>query len=179
MFWERKSGTPYTWLLDYNSRDGLSGGLDLTGDFLAYIPTSADDAAVVYADGYSYQQLMGQLEEIGLSTKGGYIDRNSSESPWTTSVNLRFEQEVPGFMEGHKGTFYVDVQNALAIFGKGVGEIYKNKFGTSSSAIVDYSINDAGQYVYSNAFASSSDRPVDFLDRESTWSMKIGVRYTF
>lgn len=179
LFWERKSGTPYTWLLDYNDDDGLSGDLDLTGDFLAYIPTGADDSAVVYDNGYSYEQLMTQLDEIGLSTSGGYIEKNSSVSPWTTSVNMRFEQEIPGLLEGHKGIFYVDVQNALAIFDKDSARIYRNKFGTSSSAIVGYSINDAGQYVYSDASATSSDRPVDFLDRESTWSLKIGVKYIF
>ena len=179
MFWERKSANPYSWTLGYNSRTGLSGELDLTTTALAYIPTGADDPAVDFVNGMSYDEIITQLETIGASTESGYLAKNSFRGNWTTTVDMRFEQEIPGFLEGHKGLFYVDIKNALAIFDKGGADVYKNKYGSSSSSLFDYEINDAGQYVYENRNATLDDSPIEFLDRASTWSMKIGVKYTF
>ena len=179
MFFERKSAMPYSWQLGYNSRDGLSGELDLTTTALAYIPTGADDPAVDFANGMSYDQIISQLETIGASTEPGYLAKNSHRGAWTTTVDMRFEQEIPGFLEGHKGLFYVDIKNALAIFDKGGSDVYKNKYGSSASSLFDYTINDAGQYVYGDRDVTLDDSPIEFLDRESTWSLKVGVKYTF
>lgn len=179
MFWERKSGRPFSYLLGYNNTDGLSGNLDLTTANLAYIPTDANDAAVDFDNGLSYDEIMAQLAKAGISSEGGYLDRSSHTAPWTTTMDLRFEQEIPGFLEGHKGLFYIDIKNALAIFDEGSARVYQLPFGQSSSDILDYSINDAGQYVYEDANISVGESPVEFKDRESTWAMKIGVKYTF
>jgi outer membrane receptor for ferrienterochelin and colicin len=179
MFFERKSANPYSWTLGYNSRSGLSGELDLTTTALAYIPTGADDPAVDFANGMSYDEIITQLETIGASTAPGYLAKNSFRGDWTSTIDMRFEQEIPGFLAGHKGMFYIDIKNALAMFDKGGADVYKNKFGSSASSLFDYEINDAGQYVYENRNATLDDSPIEFLDRESTWSMKVGVRYTF
>ena len=179
MFWERKSGRPFSYLLGYNNRSGLSGNLDLTTANLPYIPTGADDAAVDFDNGLSYEEIMSELDLAGISSNGGYLDKNGYTAPWTTTMDLRFEQEIPGFMEGHKGIFYFDIKNALAIFDEDAAVIYQLPYGQSSTELLDYSINDAGQYVYESANISEGESPVRFKDRESTWSMKIGVRYTF
>ena len=175
MFFERKSGRPYTWALGYNRNDGLSGGLDLTSTWLPYLPTGADDAAFDFENGMSYDALMTQLDEAGISGSG-YIDKNSERAPWTSTLDLRLEQEIPGFLDGHKGLLYIDVKNALAIFGN--NDNYQLPYGQTSQSLFDYSINDAGQYVV-EADSTPGDNPVDFKSRESTWSFKIGVKYTF
>ncbi|NRA82811.1 MAG: TonB-dependent receptor [Gammaproteobacteria bacterium] len=179
LFWERKSANPYSWVLGYNGRDGLSGGLDLTMTALAYVPMGADDPAVDFVNGMSYDAIIADLNTIGASTEGGYVDKNSFSGPWTTTMDIRFEQEIPGFLEGHKGIFYVDIRNALAIFDKSGAQVYRNPYGTTSEAIFDYSINDAGQYVYESTGVQAGDSPVRFEDRASTWSAKIGVKYKF
>ena len=179
MFWERKSGRPFSYLLGYNNDDGLSGELDLTTANLPYIPTSASDSAVDFDNGLSYDEIMAELALAGISSDGGYLGKNAYTAPWTTTMDLRFEQEIPGFMEGHKGLFYVDIKNALAIFDEGAARVYQLPFGQSATEILDYSINDDGQYVYDSANISEGESPARFKDRESTWSMKIGVKYTF
>ena len=179
MFWERKSGRPFSYLLGYNNRTGLSGELDLTTANLPYIPTSASDGAVDFANGLSYDEIMAELATAGISSDGGYLGKNDYTAPWTTTMDLRFEQEIPGFLEGHKGLFYIDIKNALAIFDEGAARVYQLPFGQSATEILDYSINDAGQYVYESANVSEGETPARFQDRESTWSMKIGVKYTF
>ncbi|MDO6446812.1 TonB-dependent receptor [Colwellia sp. 1_MG-2023] len=179
MFWERKSGRPYSYLLGWNNRDGISGELDLTSANLPYIPTGADDGAVDFVNGLSYNEIIGELSKAGISSAGGYLPKNGYRAPWTTTLDLRLEQELPGFMEGHKGLIYFDIKNALAIFDEDAARVYQLPFGQSATEILDYSINDAGQYVYESANISQGESPVEWKDRESTWSMKIGVKYTF
>ncbi|GHB69288.1 Oar protein [Psychrosphaera saromensis] len=179
MFWERKSAKPYSWLLGTNDEDGLSGNLDLTTSALAYIPTGADDPAVDFVNGLSYEEIIADLNTIGASTSGGYLDKNSFRGPWTTTMDLRFEQELPGFLDGHKGIFYIDINNALALIDAKSARVYQNPFGSTSDAIFGYSINDAGQYVYESNGVEAGDSPVEFQDRESTWSAKIGIKYKF
>ena len=181
MFFERKSARPYSWILDKNFRsdEQLNGDSSLDNAFLAYIPTSSSDGAVDFENGLSYNEIVSVLEGVGLSSKGGYLDKNSSRGPWTTTMDLRLEQEIPGFLEGHKGIFYVDIKNALAIFDKSAARVYRNDFGTSTADLFTYEINDAGQYVLGDAGADASDIPVSFQDRASTWVAKIGVKYKF
>lgn len=179
MFWERKSARPYSWILGGNDEDGLSGDLDLTTAALAYIPTGPDDPAVDFENGLSYEEIIADLNTIGAPTSGGYLGKNSFRGPWTTTMDIRFEQELPGFLEGHKGIFYIDINNALALFDKDSARVYKNPFGTTSEGIFGYSINDAGQYVYESEGVEQGDSPVEFQDRQSTWSAKIGIKYKF
>jgi outer membrane receptor for ferrienterochelin and colicin len=182
MFWERKSARPYSWVLggsNTNRDEGFDGALDLGTTSLVYIPTGADDTAVDFVNGMSYDEIIADLNTIGASTSGGYLDKNSFRGPWTTTMDIRFEQELPGFLDGHKGIFYIDINNALALFDKKGAEVYQNPFGTTSSDLFDYSINDAGQYVYESTGVEAGDSPVQFQDRESTWSAKIGVKYSF
>tara|TARA_R110000737_G_scaffold5134_3_gene16682 strand:+ start:18688 stop:21864 length:3177 start_codon:yes stop_codon:yes gene_type:complete len=179
MFWERKSGRPFSYLLGFNNRDGLSGNLDLSTANLPYIPTSDSDGAVDFDNGLSYSEIMAELAKVGINSEGGYLGKNDYTAPWTTTMDLRFEQEIPGFLEGHKGLFYIDIKNALAIFDEGAARVYQLPFGQSSTELLDYSINDNGQYVYESANISEGESPARFKDRESTWAMKIGVKYTF
>jgi len=179
MFWERKSAKPYSWVLGGNNYDGLSGELDLGMSALAYIPTGADDPAVDFVNGMSYDEIIADLNTIGAPTSGGYLDKNAFRGQWTTTMDLRLEQEVPGFLDGHKGIFYIDIKNALAIFDKKGARVYQNPFGSTTQDIFDYSINDDGQYVYESTGVEAGDSPVEFQDRESTWSAKIGIKYKF
>jgi outer membrane receptor for ferrienterochelin and colicin len=177
VFWERKSNTPYTWVLEKNfGSSGFDGDLDLQSTYLAYIPTGPSDPAVDFVNGASYDEIIARLEAVGASTKGGYLDRNTSRGPWITTMDVRVEQEIPGFMEDHRGVFYIDIKNALAMFDKDAAQVYQKRFVNSTADLLGYEINDAGQYVYDIDNAGS---PVSFLPRESTWVAKIGVKYRF
>ena len=181
MFFERKSARPYSWVLQksFRSDDQLNGDSSLDNFFLPYLPTGASDTAVDFENGLSYDEIQAVLQGVGVSGKGGYLGKNSSRGPWTTTMDLRLEQEIPGFMEGHKGIFYIDIKNALAIFDQSSARVYRNDFGTSTADLFNYSINDAGQYVLGDAGVDASDVPVSFQDRASTWVAKVGVKYTF
>ncbi|WP_158972204.1 TonB-dependent receptor [Paraglaciecola sp. L3A3] len=179
-FWQRKSARPYSWQLSQNRSDtGFSGALDLNAAYLPYVPTGADDAAVDFTNGMSYNEIVEQLEAVGISTEGGIVSKNQFRGPWNSTLDLKIQQQIPGLFDGHKGIFYVDLKNALAIIDKDSGVVFNNPFGNSSSNLFSYSINDAGQYVYSSNDVSAGDSPIRFRDRDSTWSVKVGVKYTF
>lgn len=179
-FFERKSARPYSWVLGKEfGPNGLDGGLDLHPTYLPYIPTSANDPAVDFVNGMSYDEIVAQLETIGLSTAGGPLAKNGERGPWVSSLDLRIEQELPGFAEGHNGLIYLDIDNAWALIDKDSARVYRNPFGNSSSDLFDYEINDAGQYVYSSQNLQPGDSPVRYSARASTWNVKIGIKYSF
>lgn len=105
LFWERYSGRPWGYV--YDSYGDVSFGnqpfgvLGQSSVYLPYIPTGADDPAVVYEDGFSYEQFAEYLERSGLGQyAGGYAPRNTERAPWTTNLDFKYTQELPGFVDG-------------------------------------------------------------------------------
>ena len=189
LFWERRSGRPFSYTLGA-FRDGDLGDqsdFDDSDNYLAYIPTGPNDPNVVYDRGLTYEQLLGWIQDAGLEgSAGGYASRGSNRAPWTNTLDFRMEQEFPGAMKGHKGLFYVDVKNLLAVFDEDAGRVFANRFGENARILVDYDINEQGQYVYSPPFRGVADDgsldtrlPYEFRALESAWQVKVGVKYTF
>ena len=181
MIWERQSGRPFSWTLRQNfSGTGLDGNSSLgSGSLLPYLPTGPNDTAVDFANGLSYSEIIDVLNIAGVSTSGGPLGRNEYFGPWITTMDLLFRQELPGLMDGHKGLFYFDIKNAFALLDDDSAEVYTMPFGENQRNLLRYEINPAGQYVYSSNFVNDSDSPANFRARESTWSLKMGVRYSF
>jgi len=194
LFWERYSGRPWGYVADtyLSTRDGgpfnRFGDQDQfgnTGRYLPYIPTGADDAAVVYADGFTYEQLLEVLQATGLDKyAGGYAPRNTRRAPWTTNLDFKFSQEIPGFVEGHKGEVYINIRNLIAIFDKDAGQKHVLPYGDNVRQVIKTSLDDQGRYVYSGVgYDYSSGRgnlaPTRYQPERSTWQAKIGVRYRF
>jgi outer membrane receptor for ferrienterochelin and colicin len=175
---ERSSGRPYSWVFA-NGFDTFGGQNNFDdGEFLAYIPTGADDSKVRYADGFSYEQLKAVIDKHGLGGQaGGIIDRNTETGPWTTRLDFKFTQEIPGFMEGHKGSVYFSVKNLLNLIDSSAGKVYRTDFFNNRDLVgVEYDqVNN--QYVYSEGY--DMDAPVSFDAERSSWRIKLGVNYKF
>ncbi|MBA3989276.1 MAG: cell envelope biogenesis protein OmpA [Idiomarina sp.] len=192
LFWDRFSGRPYSWALD--TEIGSSGGVRAFGDgssqglwrsqnYLPYIPTGPNDPAIAgYADGFSYEQLDAYIMAAGLDQfRGGYAPRNWERGPWNGNLDFRFEQEIPGFVEGHKGAFYIDIRNVFAIFGE--NQRHTVSFADTGLRFAGIDVDpESGGYIYSEprfAFDASPRFATQYNERASTWSAKIGVRYRF
>jgi len=175
---ERSSGRPYSWNFE-NGYDAFGGQNNFRRDtFLAYIPSGADDSAVRYADGYSYEQLNAVLEENGLNKYAGQImPKNTETGPWVSRLDFKFEQEIPGFMDDHKGSFYVSVKNLLNLIDSSAGKVYNTNFYNNRDLVSLEFDRDANQYVYSEGYSDSA--PTYFDAERSTWRIKVGVSYKF
>jgi hypothetical protein len=185
VFFERRSGKPFSYTTSFGSvgerDDGtyigspwsmLSPGL-YGGNFLPYIPT-AGDANVTYL-GTTEADVLARIEEAGLSGyAGGYGPKNESRTPWVNTLDLTIRQEIPGLMEGHKGSLYLTVDNLLNLIDSSQGKVYVNEFGTSRlySATIDPT---SKKYVIDGVKNDSNK----FEAEESAWRLKIGVSYKF
>lgn len=189
LFWDRASGRPYSHVLDafqFRGFGDVRGGSDnlwSSSNYLPYIPTGPNDPAVRYADGFSYDEFARYVDEAGLGRyAGGYVPRNESgRGPWNTNLDFRFEQEIPGFWEGHRGSIYVDVRNLLAVWGTNQRHTVSN--ADTGMQIASINIDpESGQYIYGRPFNNFDDglgNVTRYNERASTWSAKIGVRYRF
>ncbi|MCG9761711.1 MULTISPECIES: TonB-dependent receptor [Pseudoalteromonas] len=185
LFFERRSGSAYSHLTRWQNLTGgrffnqdliqPSGfGSTFGGNYLAYVPT-ANDANVLRYEGTTEAEVLAHYESLGLSGyAGGFVDRSAATSPWTTTMDLYVSQEVPGFTKDHKGEIYFVVNNLLNLIDSSAGKVYTQDFGTRNTLNMD--IDPAtGKYIIGAPITSD----YKFEAEDSTYRIKIGVRYNF
>jgi hypothetical protein len=89
-------------------------------------------------------------------------------------MDLAVTQEIPGFMEGHKGAVFFVVENVLNLIDHAQGRVFENDFGTYRLYDVG-TIDEQGRYVIDRVRNDTNAFQAD----ESAWKVKVGVRYTF
>jgi len=185
VFFERRSGKPFSYTASFGSvgdRDEgtyigspwsmLSPGL-YGGNFLPYIPT-AGDTNVTYL-GTTEADVLARVEEAGLSGyAGGYGPKNEARTPWVNTLDLTIRQEIPGLLEGHKGSLYLTVDNLLNLIDSSQGKVYVNDFGTSR--LYSGTIDPTSKKYVIDRVKNDSNK---FDENESTWRLKVGVSYKF
>ena len=180
LFFNRRSGTAFSYTMglyndgDFGDQRYFQGG----GSYLPYIPTGADDPAFSPESQLSYEEVMAYFSDVGLDKyAGGFAPKGVGRSPWVTSMDFQFQQEVPGFAEGHKGIFYVTINNLLNLIDSSKGEVLRQQY--TNQTIVDFAgLDDQGRYMYTDPFYGYGDWNI-FEAEESTWRLKLGVKYTF
>jgi len=181
LYFERRSGRPISWVLGSFRDDDLGdqGSFDDSDAYLPYIPTGADDPNVVYAGGLDYNTFQSYINSAGLGGyAGGFAEKGADRAPWVTRLDLNITQQIPGFMEGHKGEFFFSIRNLLNLIDSSQGQALRSRFGTH--ILADYDIDDQGRYVYREPFGGFDAENYDTFDaKNSAWSLKMGVRYRF
>lgn len=173
MFYEGRSGRPYSYVFDNDANGDSRFGNDLL-----YIPTGPGDVLFgsvaeetafwnfVYGDEY-------------LSTHRGQVaERNGARSQWVNQFDIRISQELPGFMTGHKSEVWLDILNVGNLLNKDWGKIDEVAF-PGSLGVVEYGGIDptTGKYVYR---FNTPDTSRIYDDRGiSRWSLQLGFRYKF
>ena len=180
LFYERRSGRPFSYVLgSFRDSDlGDQSRFNSASAYVPYIPTGADDPNV-QLDGITWDELSEWINTAGLSGyAGGYAPKNTSTSKWIDRMDLNISQEIPGFMEDHKGTIYFSIQNVLNLVDSAKGKVLKKEF--PNSTLVDFDIDEQGRYVYSEPFRGFDGANWDEFDaKASTWNIKVGLRYSF
>jgi carboxypeptidase family protein/TonB-dependent receptor-like protein len=180
LFFERRSGRPFSWLLGSYKDDDLGDqkAFYKVNAYLPYIPTGADDPNVVL-DGMSWDEFSSYVGQAGLSGyAGGFAPKSSARAPWINTLDLTITQEIPGFMPGHNGEIFFNVNNLLNMIDSSAGKSLRSRFGNGT--LVDFDVDEEGRYVYSKPFGDFDPATWDTFDTtKSTWSVKMGVRYKF
>lgn len=185
LYYERRSGRPFSYVMGF-FEDGDFGdtafeGMYSQSAYLPYIPSGADDPNVDWDNSISWDEVKMLLDNAGISYGGeGYIlDRNSHNQPWVTSLDLSIQQEVPGFMDGHKGVLYLTIANLANLLNDDWG--VERRLTYPQVSLYDFGgLSDDGKYqidsVY-NGYYPNNYGTVDL--NSSSWSAKLGIRYTF
>ncbi|KXI29260.1 TonB-dependent receptor [Paraglaciecola hydrolytica] len=112
------------------------------------------------------------IDDEGL-TRGSIMGRNSSSADWWVKFDVRVEQELPAFFEGHKASAFFVVENLGNLLNDDWGVFRQGSF-VGDDVIAAY-INDQGQYVYNRYLPSEQG-----INRgASLWEVRMGVKYRF
>jgi hypothetical protein len=176
LFFERRSGRPFSWVLGNDSAFG--GNSSSYNAYLPYLPSSADDAAFDFSQ-LSYQDTMDIANAAGVGQyAGGYIPKNAGTQPWLTTMDLAISQELPGLVAGHKGQLYLIIDNFANLLNSDWGKSYR--LTRTEKVLFDFDINGSGQYVLSEKAGGTDTKNYNqFEAKQSAWSVKVGVKYSF
>ena len=155
---------------------------DITGSrSLLYVPTGIDDPNVAWGDGLTdgqIQEFFDFIAESGLDQyAGGIAPRNEFYSSWWHKVDLKVEQELPGFMDGHKSRVYFVVDNFTNFLNDDWGVLYETSFPRTVS-LAEVSINDQDQWVFEE-FTPRLNSVQGRAGSPSLWSIRLGFQYDF
>lgn len=170
----RQSGNPfsYTFIGDLSGYRTDGENIDLL-----YVPT-LDDPNVIYAAGFDLESFNQFLEDSGLSGyRGTAVPRNSFNSPWAGTFDVRVAQELPtGSVKG-KAIFYVDIENVLNLINSDWGG-FENYAGSTSNSrgVIEAEVDDQGRYVFKEF--NVDGKPVQNIGK-SVWQLKVGIKYQF
>ncbi|KAA1153769.1 TonB-dependent receptor [Pseudoalteromonas sp. FUC4] len=175
LFGEAYKGLPYSYT--YNSSDRAFGDLNNYGygsRQLLYVPLENDPNVVYDMSADEINEFNDFIASEGLE-RGEITGRNSQNADWFVKFNFKLTQELPGFMEGHKGEAFFVIDNLTNLLNDDWGVLKKGAF--VGNKVIKTSIDDQDRYVYSDFNSSNVGTTTE--SSASVWQMRVGVRYTF
>jgi hypothetical protein len=175
LFGEAYKGLPYSYT--YNSSDNAFGDTNNYGygtRQLMYVPLANDPNVVYDMSADEINAFNDFIAAEGLK-RGDITGRNTQNSDWFVKFNFKITQEIPGFMEGHKGEAFFVIDNLTNMLNDDWGVLKKGSF--VGNKMISTSIDDEGRYVYSGFNANNAGTTIE--SSASVWEMRIGVKYTF
>ena len=151
---------------------------------LLYMPDGPDDPNVIFDPGFDQDAFFEFAKAKGLTKYGGgIVKRNSMNSSWWTTFDLRISQELPAFSRDHSANFYILIKNLTNLLNDDWGVLYERSF-PRNAAIVEASLVDVNGtpdnfsddvYSFDEYFPQGQSRST----RASLWQMRIGFNYNF
>ncbi|MEM9937281.1 MAG: TonB-dependent receptor [Pseudomonadota bacterium] len=189
LFGERRTGQPYSYTFSENNacvfdvgggRCARESRVDDAGHLL-YVPSGPNDplfsADSFGGDAAEQQAFFDYINSSELSQyAGGIAERNGDNSRWSTIIDLRLQQELPGFLEDHRTFLFLDIENLGNLIDDDSGRITRTEY-EFERAVVSASIED-GQFVYDNLRSPDAINNLETLD-QSFWQIQLGVKYEF
>jgi len=169
LFASASEADPFSYSFAFDDGDTFGDESDFR--HLVYIPDGQDDPRVIYGPGFDQQAFFAFIQKEGL--KPGIQKRNEEQNGWWGQLDLRLEQEFPGFRENDRFSAFLVIRNLCNLINDDWCVLKKTFFPTV--ALVDMSIVD-NQYVYEEFFVIGSESR--FIP-ESLWEIRVGVEYRF
>ncbi|WP_115717501.1 TonB-dependent receptor [Gallaecimonas mangrovi] len=181
LYFQRRSGTHYSYTMGmYQDSDfGDNSSFYSSSSYLVYVPSGPDDPKIS-PEGMSYDDIMKYVNQAGLGKyAGGYAPKGTGTTPWVNTMDLSIQQEVPGFAKGQKGLIYLTVSNFLNLLNKDWGQVKTMEY--TDVSLMDFGgLDSEGRIIYEEPYSKWDGKNWDtFQAEESTWRLKIGVKYSF
>ena len=189
LFFQRRSGRPFSYTYEDDTVEDLFGDTDDEESVLLYVPTGPGDPVMDFTTnlgGGRYDQadvdaFFAFLNSSGLNAfAGGIAPKNGFNSPWSSDLDIRIQQDVPMWWGdgNHLVQVFLDIENALNLF-FGDGENVKRfqRTGDIQEGVRVLQLDDAvtGVYEVEDIFVEPVDRDVD----DSVYRIQLGFRYRF
>ncbi|WP_024611126.1 TonB-dependent receptor [Pseudoalteromonas sp. TB64] len=173
LFGEAYKGLPYSFTFDGD--DGVFGDVNSNRSRqLLYVPLVNDPNVVYNMSADEISEFNDFIDSEGLK-RGEISGRNTQNSDWFVKFNFKLTQEVPGFMEGHKGEAFFVIDNLTNLLNDDWGVLNKGPF--VGAEMISVGTDDQGRYVYSGFNPNNANTTVQ--RDASLWELRVGVRYTF
>ena len=149
------------------------------------MPTGPSDP-LMYFSGISPEDvdaLFAFLDESGLSAyAGGIAPKNGFNSPWSTDLDIRIQQDLPVWKD-HSLQVFLDIENALNLFSDSnnvkryadTGDIQEGVRVFEVSERDPVALANTSQYVLNRVYFEGTNRDVD----DSVYRIQLGIRYKF
>jgi hypothetical protein len=181
VFLERRSGRPFSYT--FGSTTNVFGDPRQAARQrqLFYVPANATD--VEYAGGLTPEALESFITASGLDRYRGQIaPRNAFASPWVTTLDVRFSQEIPAFIQGARAVLTLDIENLANLMDSDYGQLAQVSF-PYVSPVLNATINPVtNRYVYSPLPGRTTPAPALYAvspPQPSVWRMQFGIRFEF
>lgn len=182
MFFQRRSGRPFSYTYEDDTVEQYFGDSDDEERILIHVPTGINDPLYDFsqlAPGDA-QALMSFIDSSGLGAyRGRTAPKNGFNSPWSTDLDIRIQQDIRLFQE-HRVSIFLDIENALNLF---FGDD-ENVFRFADTGDIEEGVRvlevlgdtaNTNQFVVNRWYDEGIDVDVD----DSVYRIQLGVRYAF
>lgn len=187
MFFQRRSGRPFSYTYEDDTVEQLFGDSDDEERILLYVPTGQDDPNMDFATGIAdgdftqadVDEFFGFLQRSGLNKyAGGIAPKNGFNSSWSSDLDIRIQQDIPMPWAENRLSIFLDIENALNLFFGDSENVrkYANTGDVQEGVRVLQAASDnTAVYQIEDFFYEGNDRDVD----DSVYRIQLGIRYSF
>jgi len=144
---------------------------------LLYVPTGPGDPNVVFAPTFDQAAFFAYMESSGLNQfAGGVARRNSLDGAWWHKIDLKISQELPSFVDGHKFSAFVMIENLGNLIDDDWGVFNEQTFPHVQQLVAMTRNATTNQYNYNTFF---SPAPLSRVTDASVWEVRLGINYSF
>ena len=185
LFFQRRSGRPFSYTYEDDTVEEWFGDSDDEERVLLYVPTGPNDPRMDFSN-LSQSEIDGLFEFLdrsGLSAyAGGIAPKNGFNSPWSSDLDIRIQQDIPLWSE-HQVQIFFDIENALNLFSSSdnvkrfadTGDIQEGVRVLEISERDAAAIGNTDQFVITRWYDEGVNRDVD----DSVYRVQLGIRYRF
>ena len=189
LFGSVRTGQPYSYTFSENNNcvfDVGGGRCDRESrnddaGHLLYVPSGPNDplfSPLSFGGDLADQQaFFDYINNSELAQYAGSIaPRNGDYANWTSIFDVRIQQELPAFGDGHKFRVFLDIENFGNLLNDDWGRIERTRYEYERDVVSARITN--GQYEYLRLNSDSSIKNLEVLSR-SVWQIQVGFKYDF